>query len=183
MANAIDGEGVSEAEANGIMKLVLTRNAEKRDEQIGHLEALQELFDEALACAKQPFGHSQDGDVAAPHRVFRVREIIDTLHFDGIPDYDSLQPLFSGHRAASESGIEQLKKAKIIVATSPSEDAPLLLFGAAEVEQLRKQGKETGGILYIPVESFQQLQLVLATSRKFVGPPDTDGGPWRDNWL
>lgn len=76
-ANAFNDENATMAETTEVIRAVMEKNKERRDEQIGHLEALQELFDEALACAKLPFGFDRDGNRIQPCVVRNVRELID----------------------------------------------------------------------------------------------------------
>ena len=76
-ANAFNDEGATEEEIDLVMRAVLEANIAKRDEQIGHFEKLQELFEEALLCAKVPFGHAADGKPVQPTRSISVREFID----------------------------------------------------------------------------------------------------------
>lgn len=176
-ANAVDGTNATEEEAREFSRAFLERNIQRRDEEIGHLEALQELFDEALLCAKMPFGVSKDGHPVGPQRVHRVRPESDE---DDLPDYDELQSKFEGHMIATEDGIQQLQEATVIVAVSDARDQPLLLYGRQAVEEARETGVEEIPAFPIPVASFEELQFVLAAIRKFVGEPETDGGPWRD---
>jgi hypothetical protein len=81
-ADVIDRENATQTEINIVTEAFLGAATQKRDEQLGHLEALQELFDEALMCAKVPFGALSDGNVCRPTRVFCVREWIDQQNQD-----------------------------------------------------------------------------------------------------
>ena len=75
--NYIDGRNASEAETTEYVKEFLKVNIQRRDEQVGHLEALQKLFEEALQCAKMPFGVDQEGHYIMPQIVHQVREAIE----------------------------------------------------------------------------------------------------------
>lgn len=75
--DAVDGENASQVEINEVTEAFIHEMTVFRDEQIGHLDALQELFDESLTCAKLPFGISRDGHFCSPNRVLKVREWID----------------------------------------------------------------------------------------------------------
>lgn len=83
--HGIDGENATQAEIDIVTEAALGALTQKRDEQIGHLEALQELFDEALMCVKVPFGVSADGRVFGPRHVISVREWIDDMNCDDAP--------------------------------------------------------------------------------------------------
>ncbi len=83
--HVIDGENATQAEIDIVTEAALGALTQKRDEQIGHLEALQELFDEALMCAKVPFGVLTDGSVFGPKHAIRVREWIDGMNWDDAP--------------------------------------------------------------------------------------------------
>jgi hypothetical protein len=76
-ADVIDGRNASETESKEVMTAVLRGMQPKRDEQIGHLEALQELFNEAMYCARLPCGVTQDGNLIQPRVVHSVRELVD----------------------------------------------------------------------------------------------------------
>ena len=73
----IDPEGATQTEINEVTAAYLQVLTERRDQQIGHLEALQELFDESLMCAKLPLGMTSDGHFCSPTRVLNVRGWID----------------------------------------------------------------------------------------------------------
>lgn len=62
-AIVIDEEGVCDEETKAFTENYLSRNIEERDAEIGHLEALQEVIDEALLTAKLTFGVSKGGGV------------------------------------------------------------------------------------------------------------------------
>lgn len=181
-AQAIDGTNASDTEMRAATIAVLTKNLEKRDEQIGHLEALQELFDEALACAKLPFGIGQDGQLVQPQNVFPVRQMMDSARFSSIPDYEDMVNRFSDHPFATAEGLEILKSAEVIVAQSDLDDRYLVLYGEAKVEKSREANEKQVKAMPISVSSFEELQFVLSAIRKFVGPPDTDGSPWQHYW-
>jgi hypothetical protein len=78
-AHAIDVEGATDEEVDAFFEIFLIRNIELRDADIGHLEALQNVIDEALLTAKLPFGSTQSGEVIQPQRVYRVREVVDEI--------------------------------------------------------------------------------------------------------
>lgn len=76
--NVIDDKGATSEEKDRFVKKLYQLNIARREEQIGHLEALAGLFDEALSCAKYPFGPTADGNMAMPHRVWRVARYKDS---------------------------------------------------------------------------------------------------------
>lgn len=78
-ANSIDGANASPEEVREFTKTLLRKNIERRDEQIRHLESLQGLFEEALSCAKMPFGMGKDGQWIQAIREYKVREVVDEL--------------------------------------------------------------------------------------------------------
>ena len=85
-ATGIDGKGATKDETRRVAKEVLTANCRRREEQIGHLEALQELIDQALMCAKVPFGFDAQGDSVQPTRSYKVRDILDGAESGEIRD-------------------------------------------------------------------------------------------------
>ncbi|HWL09726.1 MAG TPA: hypothetical protein VNQ76_15045 [Planctomicrobium sp.] len=176
-SNVIDGDDATEREVKEFAKELLQTNIERRDSQIGHLEALQDLFEEALMCARVPFGIDRDGNPVGPQRVHRV--VGDEEQF-GIPDYDELLPRFKEHPMATVNGIHELKEAAVIVATSAIYEELLVLYGADIVERARDEGEREVRAFPVEVSSFEELQFVLSAIQKFVGPPDTDGESWRD---
>ena len=76
---AINNENVTAEEAIEAKKLLLKQYVVKRDEQIGHLEALTELFDEALQCAKMPIGPTNDGQIFQPGIEYSARSVLDNV--------------------------------------------------------------------------------------------------------
>lgn len=72
-----DRENASPAESKDVAVAVVTAIRRKRDEQIGHLEALTDLFEEALRCARLPFGVDDKGNPIEAQRVYKVRELLD----------------------------------------------------------------------------------------------------------
>lgn len=76
---SIKRENETAAEALEARMLILKQRIELRDKQIGHLEALRDLFDEALLCAKLPFGMTKDGEAAQPMLEYSVREVLDNV--------------------------------------------------------------------------------------------------------
>lgn len=182
-ANVVDGNKASEAEAKGVMKAILMGMQAKRDEQIGHLEALQDLFKEALHCARLPFGVDKDGTPIQAQVVHSVRELADQAFLSELPKYEDLLPLFSDHRFATEEGIKTLRehdRTILIVAENGRYDTPLVLYGAELIEKAEKAGKAEMKVRAFPVESYSELQFTIAAIAKFVGVPSTDGGPWKD---
>jgi hypothetical protein len=93
-ASAFGGEDCTVEEQYLVEAVFCKRTTIKRQKQIEHLEALQDLFDEALQCAKMPFGKSSDGDVKMPTNYYNVREIYDAMekqhpeHFSDDDDDD-----------------------------------------------------------------------------------------------
>jgi len=80
--DVINGENATQSEIATVAEAFLRAAVQKRDEQVGHLEALQELFDEALMCAKAPFGVLADGRICRTIHQIHVRECIDGLERD-----------------------------------------------------------------------------------------------------
>lgn len=179
-ANEIDGEGATNEEINGFVEGFLIRVIEMRDAEIGHLEALQDVIDEALLTAKLPVGVTRNGDVVQPRRVHRIREIVDELMGHNIPEYDDLLPAFEHHPLATKAGIEDLQRASIVVAHSDVLDDQLVLYGQNEFQHISEEGEREEYVFFIHVHSFRELQFVLSAIRKFVGPPNTDGEPWKE---
>jgi hypothetical protein len=182
-SNAFDAANASDAESKGIITAVIQGMMAKRDEQIGHLEALKELFGEALQCAKLPFGVDQDGNQINPHRVHKVREISDDAFLSGLPTYEELLPLYSDHNLARSEGIRLLKNHDRnipIVASRDNGEDYLVLYGADLVEQQKKSRRSNVQATVFPVNSYSELQFVIAAIAKFVGVPSTDGKPWKD---
>jgi len=116
-SNAFDGANASLAESKAVIMAIAPKIRRKRDERIGHLEALKDLFEEALRCAKLPFGVGEEGNPLEPQRVYKVREISDEVFVAGLPAYEELLPLFSDHRLADGEGVMLLKNH---AGTSPS---------------------------------------------------------------
>ena len=102
VSNVIDGNNATEEESKGVMTAVLRGMLARRDEQIGHMEALQDLFKEALHRAKLPFGIAKDGTPIQAQVVHSVREMADWAFLAELPKYEDLLPLFSDHRFATE---------------------------------------------------------------------------------
>ena len=75
--NAYDKKNASDAEVKAVITTVTKRTLANRDKQIGNLEALKDLFDEALECAKMQFGTDQDGNTVQPIMLYIVRKIAD----------------------------------------------------------------------------------------------------------
>lgn len=183
VANVVDGNNATEAESKGIMTAILKGTQAKRDQQIGHLEALQDLFKEALHCARLPFGVDEDGNPIHPQIVHSVRELADRAFLAELPTYDELLPLFSDHRFATEDGIQSLRnhdRTIIILATNDAYDKPLVLYGAELVEMQQKEGARSVKAVAFPVTSYRELQFTIAAIAKFLGVPSTDGSPWKE---
>jgi hypothetical protein len=159
---AIDGEGTSEQELKDFTMALLQRNIERRDTEIGHLEALRSLFDEALTCASSPFGPTSSGEFLRPAQIYRVREFIDQVAAEKVPPYGLLKPQFDGHHLATEAGIEELQRAKVITATTRSDEPPLVLFGRDEIERAKAAGADGFAAMNLRVNSPDELQFVLA---------------------
>jgi hypothetical protein len=185
MASCIDTANASEAEAKQFAALIMKQMMETRDEQIGHLEALQELFEEALVCARTPFGSTPDGILVEPQRIFRVREIADQMLLSGLPTYEDLLPLHSEHDFATEEGIKFLQNhdKDMPIAARRDDRGGLLRVYSPDLAIQRQQaekGDATIQVRVLSVTSFSELQFVIAAIAKFVGTPCTDGTPWED---
>lgn len=76
-ATAIDETGVDQEQATELVRQILEAKSQTRDEQIGHLEALQDLFSEALFCARLPFGKTCDGDFVQPTVVEKLSDLLE----------------------------------------------------------------------------------------------------------
>jgi hypothetical protein len=76
-ATAIDGEDADEDEITNVTAALLKFNIKRRDEQIGHLERLRDLFDEALQCAEASSAVFAARKIPERERVISVRKIID----------------------------------------------------------------------------------------------------------
>jgi len=76
-AYTFDGRNATKAESMTVMREVVKEILECREAQIGHLEALQKLFVEAIGCSMLPYGLDEDGEEIGPRRVHNVREILD----------------------------------------------------------------------------------------------------------
>jgi hypothetical protein len=77
-ANRIDCTNASDDEVRAVVRQVIPEIIARREEQIGHLEALQSLFDEALKCARVAFAPDRNGNLVEPVRPISVREVIDS---------------------------------------------------------------------------------------------------------
>src|SRR6185437_572032 len=137
-ANVIDGNNATEAESKGVMTAVLQGMQAKRDAQIGHMEALQDLFKEALHCARLPFGIDKDGTPIQAEVVHSVRELADHAYVADLPTYEELLPLFSDHVFATEEGVKALRehdRSAVIAAANDAYERPLVLYGADLIDQ------------------------------------------------
>lgn len=182
-ANVVDGTSASETESKGVMTAILMGMQAKRDEQLGHLEALQDLFKEALHCARLPFGIDKEGNPIQAQVVHSVRELADQAYVAELPTYEELLPLFNDHVFATEEGVKALRehdRSAVIAAANDAYDRPLVLYGADLIDQQKKEGKTSVKSVVFPVGNFSELQFIIAAIAKFVGVPSTDGGPWKD---
>ena len=181
--NVIDRTNAREAEAKVVITVLIKQLLARRDEQIGHLEALRELFEEALNCAKMPFGLDQNGHLVQPLVVHSVREIADAAFLASLPKYEDLLPQFSGHVFANEEGIEVLRnhdRSMPIVASNEAYEKMLPLYVPESLAQASETDQGTVQLLDMKVSSFTELQFVIAAIAKYVGPPCTDGHEWSD---
>jgi hypothetical protein len=78
-------ENASETEVRAVMTAVLEVKSAKRDEQIGHLEALRDLFAEALDSASLPVGLDPHGNLVHPQVVHDVRQLVDRGFLSRLP--------------------------------------------------------------------------------------------------
>jgi hypothetical protein len=181
--NVIDRTNASDAEARAVTLAVAKAGLARRDEQIGHLEALKDLFDEALACARLPFGEDQHGRLVSPHVVHKVRELADRAFLSQLPSYEELLPLFRDHLLATDRGTDWLKnhdRAVPILASNPAFEQHLILYGAETVRRRKELGQGTVSARILTISSYPELQFVIAAIQKFVGVPSTDGSAWKD---
>ena len=98
-----------------------------------------------------------------------------------LPTYDESLPRFASHLFATQGGIEELKNAKIIVASLENYSKPILLFGRSASKRCINGGESVLALM-THVSSFEELQFVLAAIVKFLGQPNTDGEEWRDRF-
>lgn len=71
-----DRTGCSDEEVKEGLAILVELLCRERDEQIGHLEALQPLFEEALKCIASPFGHGEHGEFIRPARLVHLAELL-----------------------------------------------------------------------------------------------------------
>jgi hypothetical protein len=181
--HVIDGKDVPEAVYKAAIVAVAKGMLAKRDEQIGHMEALQDLFKEALYCATLPFGVDGEGNPIQPEIFHKAREMADQAFMAALPDYEALLPMFSDHDFSTPAGVQLLRnhhRSHVIVAVNDAYEQPLVLYNGELVDQLRAKGSSQVPIVPIPVASFHELQFVIAAIAKFIGRPCTDGEPWKD---
>jgi len=76
-ASAFDFDGVPDELIPVITKKFMSSRIKQRDEQLGHLEALSDLFDEALQCAKLPFGKTEDGKLIQPMLKIKATDFLE----------------------------------------------------------------------------------------------------------
>jgi len=177
-----DVRNATESEVKEVMTAILEGEVKRKDEMIGHLEALQPLLADVFSCAKMPSGFDQHGNHVQPRRVYNIREIVDQARASALPKYEELLPLFSDHPFATEEGIALLKRhdrSHVILATNDVYPDPLVLFGDDIAEKHRRAGTSVMAVR-IQVSSFSELQFVIAAIHKVVGMPSTDGTPWKD---
>lgn len=172
-SGALDGEGATAEEVAAVMKAMLQANIKKRDEQLGHLEALQELFDEALLCAKIPFADSPGGGVIQPLRTVKVREFFPNRV--EVPDYETFLPRFYDHPLTSPDEIEQLKRSKVVAAVIQLTDEHVVVFGFEEVRKAKESGQKDVEAFQIEVENRDEFEFLLSALVKFRGRHDFDG--------
>lgn len=172
--DVIDGSNATREEIRAAQMAVLDTQTKLRDEQIGHMEALQELFNEAILCAKTPFEIYADGTEARPTKNWQVREMVDSCI--ETPDFDELAAVLKGHPFTTQTFLDQLKPAEIIVAVNESFVKPVLLFGRVKGEAVAA-GRVSPGMYCcpIPVNSPEELQFLVATIAKYKGRHDYRG--------
>jgi hypothetical protein len=76
---AINEEGAPAEQVPEVIRAVARAKSQTRDEQIGHLEALRDLFSEALHCARLPFGITRDGRFVQPTETMRVVDFLEPM--------------------------------------------------------------------------------------------------------
>ncbi|MBA3482310.1 MAG: hypothetical protein H0T51_10890 [Pirellulales bacterium] len=133
---------------------------------------MQDLFEEALTCAKLPFGFTPDGDPVQPQRLYKVREGLDQSPACEGPSYHDLLPLFVGHPLADQSIGRELRAAPIIAADIPCQKRHLIIFGADKVLAAQAQGVSSLGVGVFEVSSPEELQFLMAAVREFCGRCD-----------
>ncbi|MGE3408255.1 MAG: hypothetical protein AB7I37_15665 [Pirellulales bacterium] len=185
VATVFGVENATDDESREVMQVLLGKNIARREEQIGHLEALQDLFDEALSCAKLPFGTDEQGNPVQPFVEHEVRKIVDDAFAAGLPSYDELLPQFREHPLATPEVIQQMKQYRIIMARNrdPNRDTEqdMILFGLDHYHHRSlKSLTKDDYIFYVGVRTYAELQFFVAAIHKFVGLPCTDGSPWKE---
>ena len=176
VADCIIGDGATQEEVLEYTRLFLSDATNRRDAEIGHLEALQNVFGEALHFAKLPIGKFPNGNFVEPVLEHNVREIVDEAIAEEIPEYTSLREEFADHDLMRDENLEVFKTAPVILASNELDDEELLLFGEIDQSQYEFEA------LVIPVDSFRELQFVLAMIKEFKGIPVTSGYAWQDKW-
>lgn len=172
-ADAMDKRNVTREELRAAQMAILEIQIKLRDDQIGHMEALQELFDEALLCAKSPFEVNADGTEVRPTHVWNASEIIDsTLE---TPDFDKLAAAYVGHPFTKQEFMDGLTTVEVIIATNDSVAKPILLFGRAKVEAVADRSVSPGTYLPVMVASPEELKLLVAVIAKCKGRHDYRG--------
>lgn len=179
-ANVFNSENATDAERREVMQVVLEKNIARREEQIGHLEALQELFEEALNCAKVPFGLDEQGNPVQPYVVHKVRKIVDDAFAANLPNYDELLPQFEEHPLARPEIIEQLKQQRMILALNRDIEGQMILFGLEDYRRSLKLPRKYEPAFVVEVRTYRELQFLVAAIHKFVGLPCNDGSPWKE---
>jgi hypothetical protein len=172
-ADAMDGRNATREELRAAQTASLEMQAKLRDEQIGHMEALQELFDEAILCARTPFEVYADGSEDRPMKFWPVREMIDSCI--ETPQCDKLLAENEGHPFTTREFVERVKAADVITITDESFCGARLLSGEAQVEAVSK-----GGIagsfrrLQLKISSPKELELLVAVVAKYKWRSDYD---------
>lgn len=93
VTNITDFDGVPDEERTGIAKRILSSRVEQTDARIGHLEALSDLFDEALHCAKIALAPNEGKKLLIPRRLTKATDYLESADegvefIDGVEDID-----------------------------------------------------------------------------------------------
>ena len=113
VSHGFDHRNATDAESKVVMTEILKAKLEKRDTQLGHLEALQDLFEEVFSCAQLPCGVDKDGNVIQAGAICSVREIMDQSFLAQLPIYENCcrnfattpsQPRKASNRSKSLAG-------------------------------------------------------------------------------
>lgn len=187
LADQINSDGAGEEETNAYAMDLLRRKANERDEQLGHLEALKRLFEEALQCTTLRFGVTADGHAGPPTRMHHVRGGCDVDNDSGRarPNDEHAPKLISRTCATVEEAVRSSRGCDVIVAVSAAGEKIVVLYGAEKVRQFVEQGQgdyTKWVVAEITVRNFEELQSAIAAVRKYIGNPDTDGSGYRDHF-